>query len=174
MRAVKRILPDEPGVELVLVIDQFEELFTLVEDESARFHLLDSLMVALGDPHSRLRAIVTLRADFYDRPLRYAEFGRVMRERTEIVLPLSPDELEQAIVNPAERSGLALAPIRRRDHRRCERAAGRAAAAAIHAHRAVRAPRRRALTLGAYRAVGGVRGAGARAEELYAEMDETP
>ncbi len=175
MRAVKRILPDEPGVELVLVIDQFEELFTLVEDESARFHLLDSLMVALGDPHSRLRAIVTLRADFYDRPLRYAEFGRVMRERTEIVLPLSPDELEQAIVNPAERSGLAL---------------GTDLVAAIIADVSEQPgalpllqytltelfERRegRALTLGAYRAVGGVSGALARrAEELYAEMDET-
>src|SRR5207249_854174 len=31
VRAVKRILPEDPATELVLVIDQFEELFTLVE-----------------------------------------------------------------------------------------------------------------------------------------------
>src|SRR5262249_54107793 len=34
MRAVKRLLPADQEVELVLVVDQFEELFTLVEDEA--------------------------------------------------------------------------------------------------------------------------------------------
>jgi hypothetical protein len=107
-RAVKRVLPADPAIELVLVIDQFEELFTLTEDEAVRAQFLASLCAAVLDPHSRLRVVATLRADFYDRPLLYPDFGELMRQRTEVVLPLSSEELEQAIVGPAARVGVTL------------------------------------------------------------------
>ena len=65
-----------------------------------------------------------------------------MRQRTEVVLPLAPDELEQAIVSPARRAGLAAgAGAGRPIVQRCGRAAGRAAAAPVRADRAVRAAR---------------------------------
>src|ERR671919_1345166 len=48
LRAVKRVLPAD-GSELVLVIDQFEEVFTLVEDEGVRTHFLESLETAATD-----------------------------------------------------------------------------------------------------------------------------
>jgi WD40 repeat protein/serine/threonine protein kinase/DNA-binding XRE family transcriptional regulator len=108
LRAVRRCLPDDTSIELVLVIDQFEEVFTLVPDEAARAHLLDSLVTTVLDERSRVRVIVTLRADFIDRPLSYVDFGELLRQRSEFVLPLTPDELEQAIVRPAERVGLQL------------------------------------------------------------------
>jgi WD40 repeat protein len=109
LRAVKRVLPDDNS-ELVLVIDQFEEAFTLVEDEAQRAHFLDSLIAAVTDRRSRLRVIITLRADFYDRPLNYNRFGDLMRQQTEIVLPLTADELENAITGPAVRAGLTVEP----------------------------------------------------------------
>ncbi len=89
LRALKRLLPADEHVELCLVIDQFEELFSLVTDETVRAHLLDSLFTALSDPRSRLRLILTLRADFYDWPLLYPDFGDLVRQRTEVILPLS-------------------------------------------------------------------------------------
>jgi WD40 repeat protein len=107
LRAVKRVLPDDTA-ELVLVIDQFEEIFTLLVKEDERAHLLDSLIAAVDNPRSQLRIIITLRADFYDRPLNYSHFGDLMRQRTEIVLPLSTEELEHAITGPAARVGLHL------------------------------------------------------------------
>jgi serine/threonine protein kinase len=85
LRAINRSLPADRAVELVLVIDQFEELFTLVEREPERAHLLESLLAAVCDPRSRVRVIVTLRADFFDRPLRYAAFGELTRRRTEVI-----------------------------------------------------------------------------------------
>jgi WD40 repeat protein/serine/threonine protein kinase len=106
LRVVDQVVPGDDGTELVLVIDQFEELFTLVEDEAVRTHFLNSLITAVTDPYSRVRVIVTLRADFYDRPLLYTGFSELMRERTEVVLPLAVEELKQAIVRPAERNGL--------------------------------------------------------------------
>jgi WD40 repeat protein/type II secretory pathway predicted ATPase ExeA len=110
MRVVKRLLPADQDVELVLVIDQFEEVFTLVEDEAVRGHFIDSLVMAVTDPRSRIRVVVTLRADFYDRPLRYAQLAELMRKRTEIVVPLTPSDLEQAITGPAKRAELTLEP----------------------------------------------------------------
>ncbi len=95
-----------PGAEVVLVVDQFEEAFTLTVDERERQLFLESLRVAAADPESRCRVIVTLRADFYDRPLLYPRFGHLLAERTEAVPSLTPDELEQAIRGPAERIGV--------------------------------------------------------------------
>lgn len=108
LRAIKRILPADPACELVLVIDQFEELFTLVWDEPTRQRFIASLITAVTDPRSCLRLIITLRADFYDRPLRYEALGNLMHQATEVVLPMTADELEQAIVGPAARVGLEL------------------------------------------------------------------
>lgn len=108
LRVLKQILP--PDTELLLVIDQFEEVFTLVDDEAVRVHFLDSLLAAVTARDSGLRLVVTLRADFYDRPLLYSGFSELIRRRTEVVVPLDPQELYQAIVNPAEQVGVTPKP----------------------------------------------------------------
>ena len=105
LRVAGLILPDDDS-ELVVIVDQFEEVFTLVEDEDARQHFLGLIHAAVSAPRSRIRVIVTLRADFYDRPLHYPDFGDLMRNRMETVLPLSAEELQRAIVKPAERIGV--------------------------------------------------------------------
>lgn len=107
LRAVKRALPDRQE-GLVLVLDQFEEVFTLVEDERVRRHFLDSLYAVAADPRSPLVVVATLRADFYDRPLSYRQAGELLRERAEVVLPMSAEELERVIVLPAARMGIGL------------------------------------------------------------------
>jgi WD40 repeat protein/serine/threonine protein kinase len=107
LHALNRILPDD-GSELFLLIDQFEEIFTVVPEEAQRVHFLSLLQNAVLAENTRLRLVATLRADFYDRPLLYAGFGNLMRQRTEVVLPLSSEELREAIVMPAERVGLQL------------------------------------------------------------------
>ena len=110
LRATHRILPDDPDVELLLVIDQFEEIFTLVQDEDTRAQFLDSLVEAILDERSRLRLVVTMRADFVDRPLQYVDFGELVRQRSEFVLPLTADELEQVITQPITQLGMAVEP----------------------------------------------------------------
>jgi WD40 repeat protein/serine/threonine protein kinase len=105
LRAVDLILPQD-GSELVLVVDQLEELFTIVTEESTRRHFLDILAAAATDERSRVRVVVTLRADFYDRPLHYSRFGKLVRSHIETILPLSAEELELAITRPAEDVGV--------------------------------------------------------------------
>jgi WD40 repeat protein/DNA-binding SARP family transcriptional activator/class 3 adenylate cyclase len=108
LEAVDLVAPGHADV--VLVVDQFEEVFTLTAEERERALFLEALRVATADPESRLRVIVTLRADFYDRPLVYPRFGELLAERTEAVPPLTPDELEQAIRGPVERGGVRPEP----------------------------------------------------------------
>lgn len=103
------ILPT-PNSRVLLFIDQFEELFTQYNDEGGRTQFLKSLAYAVLAPNSPLRLVVTLRADFYDRPLMYPEFGELMRANTEVVLPLTNEELYRSIVEPAHRVGVNLEP----------------------------------------------------------------
>ena len=62
----------------MLVVDQAEELFTLTNDESERRHVIDLLVTAATEPRGALLVLLTLRADFYDRPLRYIQLGRLV------------------------------------------------------------------------------------------------
>ena len=105
---MKRVLPDD-DTELVLIVDQFEELFTLSPSETTGA-FTRALACAASDDRSRLRVLITLRADFYDRPLAMAGFGELVRDHTIAVTPLDADELVQAITGPAERVGLTVEP----------------------------------------------------------------
>jgi WD40 repeat protein/serine/threonine protein kinase len=172
LRAARLILPAEDS-ELLLLIDQFEQVFTQVEDQSEIAHFLSSLFVAVTDPRSCLRVILTLRADVYDRPLLHRDFGNLIRQRTEVVVPLNVDELRRAIVAPAERVGVTFEP-------------GLGATIVADVNRQPGAlpmlqyaltelfERREGqrLTKNAYQAIGGVSGAlTRRAEEVYALLD---
>jgi DNA-binding SARP family transcriptional activator/tRNA A-37 threonylcarbamoyl transferase component Bud32 len=108
LRTIRRILPEEEDAQLLLVIDQFEELFTLVEDEGRKAFFIDSLLWAVNAPRTPLRVIITLRADFYDRPLQVQPLAKWIKENTEIALPLTPEELTWAVREPARRVGVGL------------------------------------------------------------------
>ncbi|HEX6207882.1 MAG TPA: BTAD domain-containing putative transcriptional regulator [Actinomycetota bacterium] len=108
LEAAEEVLPPDASVFLV-VIDQFEEAFTLVGEEERR-KFLATLLAAVTDPRSRVRVIVTLRADFYDRPLAYRGFGDLLAGRTQAIAPLARDELERVVSGPAEGVGVAVEP----------------------------------------------------------------
>jgi ABC-type glycerol-3-phosphate transport system substrate-binding protein/energy-coupling factor transporter ATP-binding protein EcfA2 len=107
-RALARVLPPD-GSQLVLLIDQFEELFTQVDIATAN-RFVAKLVSAVTDEQSRIRVVVTLRADFYDRPLQHRALGELLREGTEIITPMNTHELERAITRPAEQHGVTFEP----------------------------------------------------------------
>jgi WD40 repeat protein/serine/threonine protein kinase len=167
--AVERVLPPD-GSELFLVIDQLEELFTHVDDEETRARFLASIASAALDPRSRVRVLVTLRADYYDRPLVYPGFGPLLASRTETVTPLTPAELELAVALPAARVGVKLEPTLVAEIV-ADASAGLGALPLLQYALTELFERRQngTLTLSGYREVGGVGGALAgRAEHLYA------
>ncbi|MCY3796539.1 MAG: protein kinase [Chloroflexi bacterium] len=103
-QGVYEALPSKDS-KLLLMIDQFEELFTQVELESDRQQFLDLILNAVNAENSPVIIIATLRADFYDRPLLYQGFGELIRARTELVLPLNDEELAETIFGPADNVG---------------------------------------------------------------------
>ena len=104
-RLVKALIPEDADEEILLIVDQFEELFTLVDDDRLRRRFLDALVHAVTDARCPLRVVLTMRADFWDRPLRYGGFARLIEHSTVAVTGLAPDELERAIVEPALSAG---------------------------------------------------------------------
>lgn len=173
VQVAEQCLPAEADTQLVLVLDQFEETFTLVESEAERAQFLANLVTAVLDENSRLRIVVTLRADFADRPLHYVDLGELVRERNELMLPLTPDELERAIVRPAERIGLSFEPGLTSDLIRA--VADQPGALPLLQYTLTELFERRAgmvLTWQAYTEVGGVTGALThRAEAVFTSLD---
>jgi WD40 repeat protein/class 3 adenylate cyclase len=173
LRAVKRVLPADDS-ELVLVIDQLEEVFTLVGDEDRRTQFLALFQQPTTDPRSRLRVVVTLRADFYDRPLLYPGFAELLRDSVEAVVPLATDELERAIARPAEGAGASLEEGLLSEM--VADVANEPGALPLLQYALTELFERReanTLTRTAYRAIGGASGALAgRAEALYRELPE--
>ncbi len=108
-RTIEAALPSD-DIELVLVIDQFEELFAAGVPETVRAGFLDALVAAVSAGDSRLRVVLTLRADFFDRPLRYAEFGSLVEAALVPVGMPDASELAAAIERPAAAVGLRLEP----------------------------------------------------------------
>ena len=47
--------------------------------------------------------LLTLRADFYDRPLSHPGFGEIFVPAVMNVLPMTAEELESAVMGPAKR-----------------------------------------------------------------------
>ena len=113
--------------------------------------------------------MITLRADFYDRPLLYEGFGALVRECSEVILPLTGHELQAAIRPRRSVSGWPVEPeLLAAMVADVNRTAGRAAAAAIRADRIFERRKGHMLTLAAYKAIGGITAALARrAEEVY-------
>lgn len=107
--ALKAALDDTLD-EIVLIIDQFEQLFTLVRDEHVRSDFINSLVDAIDDPDLHLRLVLALRADFYDRPLEYPKLAGLLNGCTVTMVPMTATELERAISEPAIGVGTELDP----------------------------------------------------------------
>ncbi len=87
---------------MVLVVDQFEECWT-VADGNERERFLSTL--AIARQHG-VCCVVTVRADLYDRPLQHPVIGQHVANGTFALPPLSPRSLEEAVVRPAARLGV--------------------------------------------------------------------
>jgi basic membrane lipoprotein Med (substrate-binding protein (PBP1-ABC) superfamily)/DNA-binding SARP family transcriptional activator len=94
---------------VLLVIDQFEELFR-IPDEGTRRRFLDRLAETLSDPDDRLTVVLSLRADHYDRPLMHPAFADVFTQGVINVLPMTAAELSAAVRQPAALVGVEVQP----------------------------------------------------------------
>jgi WD40 repeat protein/DNA-binding SARP family transcriptional activator len=97
-----------PASRLLLIVDQFEELFTLCREPELRAQFADILLSALT-PHGsaeRLAVLLIIRADFMGQVLSLRELADAMQDGTIVLGPMNQVELEQAIVLPARALGV--------------------------------------------------------------------
>jgi hypothetical protein len=157
------------GQRLVLLVDQFEEVFTLCPAEAPRRAFLDNLLHAGFVPQGRVLVLLTMRADFYGKCASYAELSAALSDHQELVGPMGPQELREAIEWPAQRAGCefeaGLVELLVRDVQ--DQPGG--LPLLQHALKELWQRREgRRLTLAAYRASGGVAGAlQKRADHVY-------
>ncbi|AOX00430.1 hypothetical protein BJP34_14050 [Moorena producens PAL-8-15-08-1] len=97
---------------LILVVDQFEEAFTLCQDSSERQQFFECLLGALPKTGDKLCLVLTMRADFFGKCLEqdYSGLAQQIQEHGIAVMPMSPEELRQAIVKPAKQVELEIEP----------------------------------------------------------------
>ncbi|WP_341734421.1 ATP-binding protein [Microcoleus sp. EPA2] len=106
-QVVASILDRNPGKRILLVIDQFEELYSLCRDEKERQRFLDQLLsaveVAPAQRTPNFTFVFTLRADFYGYVLSYRGLVDALEKSTLPPLgPMSPQELQETIEKPVE------------------------------------------------------------------------
>lgn len=91
---------------VVLIVDQFEELFTLAPD-SDRQKFLELVLGALRYASDKFKLIMTLRADFMAPALEITALAQLLQSSSVLVPPrLSDDDYRSVIIKPAEQVGL--------------------------------------------------------------------
>ncbi|WP_283136368.1 hypothetical protein [Rhizohabitans arisaemae] len=168
-------LADRPErTHLLLVVDQFEETFTLCSDTGERDVFLRAVREAARAPLDRLRVVLAVRADFYAHCSGDPHLVAALTEGTQVPIgPLSQDGLREIITAPAAKAGLDveadLVTVL------CAEAGGEPGALPLLSHALRETWRRRTgpvLRLGDYRAGGGLRGSIAQtAETIYLAGD---
>lgn len=164
-----------PDHKIVLMVDQFEEIFTLCQDESQRGPFIDNLLYASAVEGGQVVVVLAMRADFYGKCATYPDLAARITGHQMLVSPMTGEELGQAIERPAQLAGLefeaGLVDTLLSDVQ------DEPGALPLLQHALLELWERRAgnrLTFDAYREIGGIQGAVAhRAEAVYAGLNAT-
>ncbi len=108
LRRVVKALPRTDASALVVVVDQFEETFSLCKDSAEQTAFIENLLEAASDPGGTVSVVLCLRSDFLGAAQRYPELSRVVAQNNLIIPAMSSEELRQAIECPAKRAGRPL------------------------------------------------------------------
>ena len=173
-QVVSRILECNPGKRLLLVADQFEELYTLckVKEEQERF--ADALLRVIAQENITL--VLTLRADFYGYGLSYRPFRDALQEFTpQLLSSMKREELQQAIELPTQKLEVKLeAQLTQRILDDVGEKPGNLPLLEFALTRLWEKQINRELTHQAYEEIGGVKKAIANhGEQIYQKLSET-
>lgn len=174
--AVRRLLAHEESGHLLLVVDQFEELFTQCRQPEERQAFVDALLAAVDPQSSRpVTVLIVLRADFYAHCAQYDGLRELVSQQQEYIGAMSREELFEAIVKPAAlgnwriQEGLVELML--------DEVQNEPGALPLLSHALLEtwARRRgRTMTLSGYKEAGGVRGAIAQTAETVFNQRLTP
>ena len=113
-----QLASSETGARLVLIVDQFEQVFTLShgpEGKAEQQAFITALCAAATNPvgpgqEPPALVVIAVRGDFWDRCAAYPELAGALREGQFVVGPMTESELRVAITGPADAAGLHIDP----------------------------------------------------------------
>ncbi|HOT93325.1 MAG TPA: SUMF1/EgtB/PvdO family nonheme iron enzyme [Anaerolineae bacterium] len=161
---------DPRSNRLLLIVDQFEELFTACKDPEERHAFVGNLMYAVApETKGQTVIIIALRADFYAHCAQFDTLREALERHQAYIGQMTQDELRRAIEEPARRNNWefesGLVDLMLRD------VGDEPGALPLLSHALLETWHRREnrmLTLAGYTEAGGVQGAIARtAETVY-------
>jgi WD40 repeat protein/transcriptional regulator with XRE-family HTH domain len=168
----KRKLGAGNGARVLLVIDQFEEVFALCRSEEERAAFIGNLLRASFEVDGPVIVIITLRADFYAPCASYPALREALARHQEYIGAMNEEELRRAIEEPAQRGRWEFEPglvdLLMHDVGREPGALPLLSHALLETWQRRRG---RTMTLSGYTSSGGVRGAIAEtAEAVFADQ----
>jgi WD40 repeat protein len=102
-----KIKRNYPNHRVLLIADQFEELYTLCADQKVRRGFLDTLLACFqSSPDNTTVLVGTMRADFLGNLLSYRPLADVLQNADIKLGPMNREELSQVIAKPAEKLGV--------------------------------------------------------------------
>ena len=108
LRRIANSLPNIETSPLVILVDQFEELYSLCTDEGERQAFIENLLDAVTDAAANVSAVITLRTDFLDETQKHAPLNSVISRLGVIIPSMTESELRVAIAEPARIAGRPL------------------------------------------------------------------
>ena len=109
-RSAREKLSIENDGCLLLVVDQFEEVFALCRSEEERASFIDNLLTAASEKEGTVMIIIALRADFYAACASYPQLREALGNSQEYIGAMSDEEIKRAIEEPARRGRWELEP----------------------------------------------------------------
>ena len=175
-------LAENAGAEhTLLVIDQFEELFTLCRNEDEQHAFVENVLTAALQPNGKALVVIAMRADFYAHCAQFDLLRKAVSSHQEYIGPMSMDDLRRAIEEPAKHGHWEIEPglveVLLHDVGADVGRVPEPGALPLLSHALLETWQRRrghTLTLSGYIASGGVRGAIAETAEtvFYDKLDQ--
>ena len=166
------------SIQHLLVVDQFEELFTLCRDLETRQAFIERLLAIASDESSSTHIIIALRADFYHHCAQFDDLRTALEQNQMYIGAMKAAELRRAIEMPARSADWTFEPglvdLLLRDVGADGAHPPEPGALPLLSHALLETWKRRrgrTLTLGGYAEAGGVRGAIAKtADAVYDDL----
>ncbi|MEM9148921.1 MAG: hypothetical protein AAGB19_00420 [Cyanobacteria bacterium P01_F01_bin.3] len=106
LRRIATLIPDIRDTPLVILVDQFEEVYSLCKEPESRRAFINNLLHAASEPKGEVAVVITLRSDFWGETQRHEKLNQVIGSDYVVTVPaMTTSELRSVIEEPAKQAG---------------------------------------------------------------------